>query len=415
MKSPLAALMVFWWCAALTVRAVLVTDDPADVSVWPNQTSHANSDPWLARHHDGIKVMRPRLLVLNFSNRASMEKVKLMTSELIAALAEGSRYHGYRDSNAVPFLQYQVWQFVDLRDGTTNANSRHVPLRAGVTNRFNVRYSGFFEAGFAALLGFKTGEDSRFLRLDELVDRGLVHEVFFFCEGDPPVKAYEVVELKPRYDEKFERIADAYVQAGNGGDPDQKWTGRSVRLGFVNASRGVGCYLESLSHGMEGTAESGAIPYFSRYFKEYAGYDLDRRFGLPFRTFYRLPYGMVAVEYPDPSTAVIKFQQRTWTLTNYVAFGGNAHWPPNARRHYDLENTNVVMSTIEDWRIGSGAAGKDLAKPWNNAAFQNYRRVAPDCNGPWLVYWRQNMPGDQNRQKDTQGGTMKNWWPFLFY
>jgi hypothetical protein len=35
--------------------------------------------------------------------------------------------------------------------------------------------------------------------------------------------------------------------------------------------------------------------------------------------------------------------------------------------------------------------------------------------GAWLVYWRQNMPGRDNRQKDGAGRAMKNWWPFLFY
>jgi hypothetical protein len=102
-------------------------------------------------------------------------------------------------------------------------------------------------------------------------------------------------------------------------------------------------------------------------------------------------------------------------IDGYVATGGNAHFPPNGRRHYDLDNADPVLSTIEDWRIGSGSDGKDAAKPFTNAAFSRYRELAPDCMGPWLVYWRQNMPGLDNRQKDTQGRPMKNWWPFLFY
>ena len=81
--------------------------------------------------------------------------------------------------------------------------------------------------------------------------------------------------LKPVYDAAFKRVSNKYVQGGNGGDPDQPWTGRSVRIGCINASRGPGCFMESLSHGMEGTATSNAIPYFSQYFKEFAGMDLD--------------------------------------------------------------------------------------------------------------------------------------------
>jgi hypothetical protein len=74
-----------------------------------------------------------------------------------------------------------------------------------------------------------------------------------------------------------------------------------------------------------------------------------------------------------------------------------------------------VLSTIEDWRIGSGKDGRDLAKPFTNAAFRNYGDLAPDCMGAWLIYWRQNMPGLDNKQKDENGTPMKNWWPFLFY
>jgi hypothetical protein len=391
-------------------------NDPADLTAWPNQTSRANGDLWLVENHDRLRVMRPRLLVVNLSNRVKMEKVRRMTADLVDAMAESSRYHGYRDSNAPAFLQYEVFKFVDLADGTTNANSLRFPLKPGVTNDFNIRYTAFFEDEFAAHYAVRDPKvPGRFLRLDELLDGGYVHEVFLFGEGVLPVKGFEVVELKPQYDEQFRRVGTNWVQAGNGGDPDQRWTGRSVRLGFVNASRGIGCYLESLGHGLEYTARSGAIPYLTRYFKEFAGMDLDTRHGLPFPSFYSLPYGMTAVEYPDARTAVLKFQQRTWTLTNYAVAGGNAHWPPNGRKHYDLGNTNPVMSTIEDWRIGSGPDGKDAAQPWTNEAFARYRKLAPDCDGPWLVYWRQNMPGLDNRQKDDAGRPMKNWWPFLFY
>jgi hypothetical protein len=73
------------------------------------------------------------------------------------------------------------------------------------------------------------------------------------------------------------------------------------------------------------------------------------------------------------------------------------------------------MSTVEDWRIGSGPGGKDVAKPWTNAVLKQFEKVAPDCMGKWLVYWRQNMPGLHNVSKDDDGKPMKNWFVFLFY
>jgi len=205
------------------------------------------------------------------------------------------------------------------------------------------------------------------------------------------------------------------VQAGNGGDPEQLWTGRSLRIGFINPSRGIGCFLENLGHGVEGTANSNAVPYFSRHFKDFAGMNLNQRFPrFPWVSFYALS-PVDRIEYPDARTALVMCGGERIVLDDYVAHGGNVHFPPNARSHYDQQNTQGVLSTIEDWRIGSGPGRRDVAKPWNNEAFAVYRNLAPDCVGQWLVYWRQNFPGLDNRQKDERGQPMRNWWPFLFY
>ena len=39
--------------------------DPDDLTVWPNRVSRANSDPWLAEHHDSIRRMNPRVMLIN--------------------------------------------------------------------------------------------------------------------------------------------------------------------------------------------------------------------------------------------------------------------------------------------------------------------------------------------------------------
>jgi hypothetical protein len=397
-------------------------NDPDDKAVWPNTTSRANSDPWIAENHDTIRVMRPRLLLINFSNEHTREHLDKLTRHLILALAESSRYHAYANPKAPPFLKYQVFKFVDLRDlPPATGDSSKIPVKnPAARTGFNMKYRQFFTEEFAGHYAVPDPRDpKRFLRLDELLDGGYVHEVWFFGSGNeksrPHVGAFEVVEEKPRYDAKFKKVDQAWVQAGNGGDGEQPWVGRSVRLGFVNASRGIGCFMESLSHGMEGTANSGAIPYFTRYFKEYADFNLKARYGLPFDSLYEVNYGGQQIKYPDQKTVVVTHGGKEYRVENYTPAGGSAHFPPNARGHYDLDNGSPVLSTIEDWRIGSGRGGKDLAKPFTNQAFRGYRDLAPDCMGAWLVYWRQNMPGLDNKQKDDGGKPMKNWWPFLFY
>jgi hypothetical protein len=213
----------------------------------------------------------------------------------------------------------------------------------------------------------------------------------------------------------FRRIADAWCQAGNGGDNEQPWIGRSVRINALNIARGIGCAFENLGHSLEGMSNSGAIPYFTRYFREYAMLDLDTRYGLPFNSYYALAIGTRWISHPTRTLAAIKYNDATHVISNYVAAGGNVHFPPNAQQHYDMDNAAAVASTIEDWRCGNGVDGKDRVVNWTNRAFARYRNAAPDCMGAWLIYWRQNMPGLDNGARDDNGKPMKNWWPFLFY
>jgi hypothetical protein len=397
-------------------------NDPADESVWPNQKSAANGDRWLVENHDRIRKLRPRVLLINFSNEHSREHLDRLTERLIAALRESTRYHGYRDPRAPAFLNYEVFKFVDLRDADrSKGNSRKIPLKDPERKQgFNMRYAAYFSDEFAGYYDVADPRGpKRRLRLDELIDGGFVHEVWFFDSGavnvPPHVGAYEVIEEKPQYDDSFRRLGNGWVQAGNGGDAEQPWTGRSVRIGCINASRGIGCFLESLAHGMEYCSESKAIPYFTKYFREFAGFDLNERHGVPFNSFYAMNYGDKPIRFTDDRTAIVTHDGKEHRIENYIVRGGNAHFPPNARGHYDLDNAAPIQYTIEDWRIGSGPGGKDRIQQWTNAAFRNYRDFAPDCMGPWLVYWRQNMPGLDNRQKDDDGKPMKNWWPFLFY
>ncbi len=401
-------------CAALAVAAPQELREPL---VWPNEASRANGDEWIVRNHDRIREMRPRLLVLNFSNRMPPGEIPVQTKRLVDAIAESSRYRGFANPDAPVFLRYEVFKTVDLRDpNRTDGNSSLSPVKKHVAEGINMDYGALFSEGFAKLYGVPDPADGkRFLRLDEMIDRGLVHEVWFFAAATGDLRCLECVELKPVYDESFVRKPGEFAQAGNGGDPDQPWTGRSVRINNINHERGIGCAMENLGHSLEGMAHSRCIPYFTRYFHEYAGFDLGKRYGLPFDSFYPLWGEGKGISYPDERTAVVTDGEKTWRVENYVAFGGNVHFPPNGRRHYDLDNADPTLSTIEDWRVGSGEGGRDVARPWTNAAFASYRDLAPDCMGAWLVYWRQNMPGLDNRQRDDDGKPMKNWWPFLFY
>jgi hypothetical protein len=392
----------------------------ADHTVWPNARSRANSDEWLVRNHDRIRQMRPRLLVLNFVNGLKPDEARAKVDRLIAALRESSRFHGYKDPDAKPFLEYQVERFVDLTDPVPPAdrldgNSTRYPRVPDWKEGINFQYSQLFGPKFAEHYGYKNPErPGRFLTLAELVERGIIHEVWFLALQRQLGSPYESVEVKQAYDERFRKLPGISKQAGNGGDEGQPFIGRSLRILFINAERGPGCAMESLGHSFEGMSNSGAIPYFTRYFREYAGFDLDKRYGTPFDSLYAK--GPVPVDYPDPHTMVYTDAAgKRVAVRDYRVTGGNVHYTPSGRRDYDLDNPQAVMSTIEDYRLGSGPGGKDQAKEWTVQVFKRYNQLANDCMGPWLVYWRQNMPNSRSGARDDQGKPMKNWWVFLFY
>src|SRR4051812_28460923 len=66
-------------------------NDPKAPTLWPNQTSRANSDPWLAVNHDRLRRMKPRVLLINFSNEHGRDHLDRLAKQLIAMLAESSR------------------------------------------------------------------------------------------------------------------------------------------------------------------------------------------------------------------------------------------------------------------------------------------------------------------------------------
>jgi len=397
-----------------------------DLTIWPNRVSWRNSDAWIWQNHDRIRKMRPRVLVLNFANDVDMDGIRSRTEKLFKALAEATRYHGFKDPAAPAFLEYEAVRYVDMRDDPIPPERKHrnsslFPRKADGGKDFACDYSIFYGDSFARRYGFRDPEKAgRYLNLHELIHAGFVHELWFYAvhiyeEGWP---AYEVIELKQFYDRHCRPIPGRHGPAGNGFDDSFPWSGRTFRMAFFNPHRGIGCAMENFGHGLEAYANSDAIAYYTPYFREFAEFDLDKRYGVPFKSLYELPYDAKEsdwVTYPTKTSMKVRYRGREYTLKPYVAAGGNNHFAPGARHHYDLGSPYTVMSTIENWRMRNGPDGRDLALEFNKEKFLRYSEVAPDCQGAWMIFWRQCMPGLDNQCLDDDGNLMKNWWPFLFY
>ena len=125
--------------------------DPDDPTVWPNRASRANSDPWLVVNHDKIRQMRPRVLLVNFSNEHDRGHLTALAEEDYRGSGESSRHHGDRDPRAPAFLDYQIFKLVDLRDADRRVgNSRKFPYKdMRAKTGFNTNYQAFFSDEFA--------------------------------------------------------------------------------------------------------------------------------------------------------------------------------------------------------------------------------------------------------------------------
>jgi len=390
-----------------------VADAAPDAVEWPNAESNANSDPWIAQNHARITVMRPKILALNFVNARSMEEMRTQLEAMIDVIAEGSRYHGYANAEAPAFLQYELAYAIDLRDTTVPPdypyrNSTRYPREDPVDGYWGLDYEQLFTQQFADYVGIADPDNpSHNLRLDELVDRGMVHEVWIYGDGDvPDVSGAEVLEVKPGYDVDRVRVSGALNRcAGNGcfDDEDTIPLDRSLRIAWFNNTRGPGCFLESLSHGFEAMAGEAEyiLPSLVPDFDEFANMRLDDRYAMPFDSWYVCPYDRAdCLDYPTQTSVTYNITGET--LTDYDPVCGNVHFTPNGRGQYDTTSPSTVLTSCTHFRDGTG-----LEEPFTVAAFAPYATLAPDCMGAWLVWWRQNMPG--------RDAPLLNWWPYLFY
>lgn len=402
------------------------TDSDTDTSwiVWPNDESFANSDPWLPEHHGEIDLLQPRVLALNFVNARTMAQMEAQLEEMIDVIAESSCHHGCGDPEHMGSpraLAYELAYAVDLRDQEPPEdwpynNSTLYPREDPVEGYWGFDYERLFTEEFAELYGIEDPQDpGQVLDLCELFDRGLVHEVWVYGDADvPDVNAAEILELKPYYDEDRVRIPGPLNRcAGNGcfDAEDDIPCDRTVRVAWFNNTRGPGCFLESLSHGFESTGawNPTLIPYLSRYFIPFSNHDLDVRYGLPFQSWYACD-APGCLSYPDATSVTWQIGDQGGTIDPYDPVCGNVHFMPNGTQHYDLVSPFAVETSCRHFRDGSGET-----EVFTSQQIEELADLAPDCMGPFLVWWRQSFPGRHTDALDDDDNPLLSFWPFIFY
>src|SRR5262249_51986275 len=150
--------------------------------------------------------------VLNFVNGLSKDQALEKVNRLIDALAESSRYHGFENPSALPFLFYEIAKFVDLTDrkpllDPLDGNSSKYPRVPNWKEGINFQYRQLFLSGFRRLYGVPDPRTpDSFLSLEEMVDYGFINEVWFLAKQGKYGAPFESIELKQAYDGSFRKI-----------------------------------------------------------------------------------------------------------------------------------------------------------------------------------------------------------------
>jgi hypothetical protein len=438
-------------CAARPIEAVVLgpVDGGGDgalappISVWPNLGSSANSDPWIAEHHDQIGQIQPQVLLLDFANRFVTESGTLVPAgyDLAATLqpivqahvdafAVASQYHGYKDPSAPPFLRYQIAKIVDLRDSGTGVNSALVPL---TSSGAAVDYAQLDSPAFARLMGFADpSSPGAYLNMCSLFERGIVNEVWAMTAdpvsaSDPPtVKFDAVAETKQAYG------ADGRAISGNLRCTTPTCIDRALpcavttRIYDFNPGRGSGCHLFDAGLVWQSYLGSGVLPAFAKVGRTFFNLDFDERFGASFQSFSDVcqsgapPDAGACIAWPSATHAVSgPASSKAFDFSPMSAGCGNVIFPPNATAPSVQAGDMTVLTSCENYGLHNGPGGADLATPYTNAIAQGYyqgeARVATDCGGTQPTYLLASMPGLATTATGADGSPMRNWWVYLFY
>jgi hypothetical protein len=400
-------------------------------TVWPNAFSKANSDPWLAVHHDQIQLLQPKVLALLYANPGTLAAETSLVQTVANGFAEGSRTQGFKNSSAPVQIQYQV-QVVDLRDGVNGRppppagfpyqNSTLFPRKTEPDGSLRFDYAGLFRPGYAVNFGFADpAHPGQFLDLCTLINQGTVNELWVVGSGDvPDAGALEVGGTMQNYLASGNKVPGSFSRCANGCvDSDVPFCGRTIRVGFVNYNRGPGCFLHSKGHDLE-SGISSSVPSMKEWFFPFARFDLDTRYGLPFSNTYGPNCASgTCISFPSPTHAQFQFNGALYDVDPFDAVCGNVHFPPNGESNYDYFDTAQVLTSCTGYGRHAGASGSDASEliggsfglPWATATNALYG----DCGGEFLVWWYQNMPGVASGQTFTDGRKMKSIWPYVFY
>lgn len=76
---------------------------------------------------------------------------------------------------------------------------------------------------------------------------------------------------------------------------------------------------------------------------------------------------------------------------------GDTHHPPNSRSDYDYENNTLVASDIFDWKPAGGTQTMVNYLTWANIPYAWPAGISNTPESNWYILWMQSLPGNGNK------------------
>ena len=341
-------------------------------------------DPFLATPAEGHLWEIPVVIVQFFPTldstyiewetpweKVTLEEIKLRTNifskRVKFAVEEGSRYHGYQDSTALPSLGYRIIEIINIYE--------HMPMSDNIcwwnpTNHYP-DYNKVFQR----------------INAEHYVNNLGVKEFWiWYCGFKINGIGYEL----PESNHSSPITGDVSNSERNNNDmPIYDFSYITYIFGWqlhhAYAIHNVGHQIESMLSFVNGKQDGNNDLFIHKF------------------------CGMDSTE--------------TWTTGRC----GWTHMPPNTNLDYIYDDTTLVLSDCEDWTPDKTGEHKLVnVNTWQNLPYifpdepedwtpddSPYHINFPKAETNFYIYWRQNIPGYQNNIAYGENGNITNWWQFI--
>jgi hypothetical protein len=286
------------------------------------------------------------------------------------SLEEGSKFHGYKNPNAVPYLGYKVIKYlsiyrqISISDYLIGSDGGKDLFQPDYKKEFDdLNLTSFINDHHVKEIWIWYGEAARpgWPSYDPSI-HGNIQKYVSFVESNMASQSTGDISNSYRYPDDLYILDSTYVVYC-----------QNFRRTQAEAVHNHGHQLESI-YKYIANRQDGNISMFVQKFSGWG----DNNYTIP-------PIGRA----------------------------GDTHHPPNTTTDYDYLNATQVDSDIEDWEPLGGAVKQVNVDTWGSLEYPwpGELNFAQKIESQWYIYWMQNMPGYQSNIPFSSY-KMTNWWQF---